>query len=356
MAAFRVGFIGTGRNPDKPSRLGYAMAYQHAAGYKALGGKCRMVAAADIVRENAEAFAKRFGVEHVYVDYREMLAKENLDIVSICTWPHLHEQMVVDCAEARVPAIHCEKPMSNTWGGCKRMAKAAADNGVRLTFNHMRRFGKPFRKAKEMLDAGKIGRLISIETGMGNLYDYGSHNFDMAGYFSDQHPGVWAIAQIDYATENLIFGAHNETAALALWKYDNGVYGSSITGLGRDVVPAHNRLVGDEGVIEIGNMAEGVPLLRVKAKGSARWEAVDCSGEHCHGPGYVERGIADVVRALEEGGTSELCAANALQATEIIFACWESSRRRGIVNLPLDIEDNPLEEMVKSGALKPRKA
>ena len=64
---------------------------------------------------------------------------------------------------------------------------------------------------------------------------------------------------------------------------------------------------------------------------------------------------ADVVRALEEGTDSELCAANALQATEIIFACWESARRRGRVELPLDIDDNPLEEMVASGALRPAK-
>jgi len=356
MAAFRVGFIGTGRNPDKPGRMGYAMAYQHAAGYKALGELCEMVACADIVRENAEAFAKRFGVPSIHTDYHEMLARERLDIVSICTWPHLHEKMVVDCAQARVPAVHCEKPMANTWGGCKRMAQACAANGVRLTFNHQRRFGKPFRKAKELLDAGQIGRLVRLESGFGNLYDYGSHNFDMCGYLNDQHPAQWVIAQIDYRKEGLVFGAHNENAALALWKYDNEVYGYTATGLGQDAVGAHQRLVGTEGVIEVGPTGEGLPVLRVRRKGGAKWEALDCAGEHCHGPGYNERGVADVVSALKNGTTSELCAANALQATEIIFACWESSRRRGIVQLPLDVEDNPLEQMVASGALKPQKA
>jgi predicted dehydrogenase len=355
MAALRVAFIGTGRSPEKPSRTGYAMAYQHAAGYKALGAKCEMVACADIVRENAEAFAQRFGVPHIYLSYDEMLAKEKPDIVSICTWPHLHEQMVVDCARARVRAIHCEKPMATTWAGCKRMAKAAKDNGARLTFNHMRRFGKPFRKAKELLDAGEIGQLVRLESGFGNLCDYGSHNFDMCGYFNSQSPGVWVMAQIDYRTESLVFGAHQENAALALWKYENGVYGYQATGVGKDVIGAHNRLVGRDGVIEVGSAEEGAPVLRIKARGSAKWEAVDCQGEHCHGPGYNERGVADIVQALEKGTVSELCAANALQSTEIIFACWESSRRRGIVDLPLDIEDNPLAQMVASGALKPQK-
>lgn len=48
-------------------------------------------------------------------------------------------------------------------------------------------------------------------------------------------------------------------------------------------------------------------------------------------------------------------AKNALKSTEIIFACWESARRRGMVELPLDIEDNPLVAMVESGDLKPAK-
>jgi len=355
MASFRVGFVGTGRKQEKPGRMGYAMAYQHAAGYAALGAKCDMVACADIVRDNAEAFAKQFGVPRIWTDYHEMLARENLDIVSICTWPHLHEQMVVDCAQAGVRAVHCEKPMATTWAGCKRMVRVCDETGVRLTFNHMRRFGKPFRKAKEMLDAGEIGRLVRLECGFGNLYDYGSHNFDMCGYFNDQSPGRWVIAQIDYRRESLVFGAHNENAALALWQYENGVHGYSTTGLGLDVVGAHNRLVGTEGAIEVGPLGDHMPVLRVKRKGDVQWESVDCDGETCHGPGYHERGVADIVQALVEGKRSELCAENALQATEIIFACWESSRRRGIVELPLGIDDNPLEEMVASGALKPQK-
>jgi hypothetical protein len=44
-----------------------------------------------------------------------------------------------------------------------------------------------------------------------------------------------------------------------------------------------------------------------------------------------------------------------LQATELIFASWESARRRGRVDLPLEIEDNPLEDMVEAGQLGPEK-
>jgi predicted dehydrogenase len=353
MSAYRVGFIGTGRHRSKPGHTGYGMAYDHGAGYAALPQQCEMVACADLVEERAEEFAEHFGLPRTYTDYHEMLDAEEPDIVSICTWPHLHEQMVIDCAEAGVRAVHCEKPMADTWGGCKRMAEVCAEHGVQLTFNHMRRFGKPFRLAKEMLDAGEIGELRRIEIGFGNLYDYGSHNFDMCGYFVDQTPCEWVIAQIDYRRERLVFGAHNENAALACWKYRNGVYGQNVTGLGADAVGAHHRLVGSDGAIEVGPQGEGLPVLRVRRKGGAEWEAVDCAGEHCHGPGYHERAVAEIVQALAEGTESELRAENALQATEIIFACWESARRRGIAELPLDVDDNPLVEMVESGALSP---
>jgi predicted dehydrogenase len=70
-------------------------------------------------------------------------------------------------------------------------------------------------------------------------------------------------------------------------------------------------------------------------------------------PSHHERAIADVVRALRENDESELAARHALQSTELVFAAWESVRRRGRVDLPLTIEDNPLEAMVEASVLDP---
>ena len=358
MATYKVGFIGTGKKPVRPGPLGYGMAHQHAAAYKALPS-CEIVACADISPENAQAFQELFGVARTYTDYREMLAKEQLDIVSVCTWPALHEEMVVAAAQAGVRAVHCEKPMALTWAGAKRMVEACRASGTLLTFNHQRRFGAPYRKAKALLDEGAIGTLERVEFSVGNLYDYGSHSFDLCNYFNGERGAAWVIAQIDYRTENLVFGAHNENQAFALWQYENGVFGMASTGAGAELIGCHNRLIGSEGVIEIGATAregqEKPPVLRVRRAGSARWEAIDCGNEGLHGPGYIERAIADVVRALGDGRPSELNGDNALRATEIIFACWESVRRRGRVDLPLTIEDNPLHEMVASGALRPER-
>ncbi|HEX6972511.1 MAG TPA: Gfo/Idh/MocA family oxidoreductase [Limnochordia bacterium] len=352
MERLRIGFIGTGKRPERPGPQGYGMAHQHAAAYRALADQCEIVACADIVPENARAFAELFDVGAVYTDHRTMLSRERLDMVSVCTWPKWHAPLVIDAAEAGVRAIHCEKPMADTWGAAQRMAQVCEERGVKLTFNHQRRFGLPFRKAKELLDAGAIGALQRIEFGVGNLYDYGSHSFDLCNFFNGEVDATWVIAQIDYRTQQLVFGAHNENQAFALWRYENGVFGCASTGPGAELIGCHHRLVGTDGVIEIGPRGERLPILRLR-RGGGEWEAIDCAGEGLHGPGYIERAIADAVSALQTGGESQLCARNALRATELIFACWESARRRGRVDLPLRAEDNALEAMVAAGELSP---
>ncbi len=349
----RVGIIGTGKPKGEEGRTGAAMAYEHAAGYRLLGDACDIAAVADIVQENAEFFARAFDVPRTYLDYREMLAEEGLDMVSICTWPHLHEQMTVDCAEAGVRAVHCEKPMATTWGGCKRMVEACRRHGVQLTFNHMRRFAEPMRKAKELLDAGEIGELLRLEFGRYNLCDYGSHQFDICGFFNDQAPALWVIAQVDYRRRRKVFGMDQENQAVALWLYSNGVQGLALTA-GRDLpaLAPHNRLVGTEGVIDL--EPPGGPILRVRRKGAGEWETIEFApGVNVHGPGAHERAIAHAVECLETGQTPQIGADSALQATELIFASWESARTRGRVDLPLQIDDNPLVAMVESGALNP---
>ena len=204
-----------------------------------------------------------------------------------------------------------------------------------------------------------------------NLYDYGTYLFDLCGLFTDQATPEWVLAQIDYRTENVQFGVHNENQALVQWQYDNDVVGLASTG--RDgMVSPELRLVGQYGVIEVGS-PDG-PALRYRTDGSG-WQTVE-TGDGIHRPKsgrirtlsvalaerlpllpaaqlrkptFIDRPIEDVVRALEEDHEPELGANNALQSTEVIFAVWESARRRSRVTLPLDIEDNPLEAMVEAG-------
>ncbi|MFC6731882.1 Gfo/Idh/MocA family protein [Haladaptatus sp. DYSN1] len=364
---FSVAFVGTGAKTPPPGTKGFAMAYRHASGYARLP-QCQLVACADIVRENAQAFAEAFGIDGVYTDVSTMLDAANPDIVSIATPPGTHADIVTACARhPSVRAIHCEKPMALTWGDAKRMVAVCDAADVQLTFNHQYRFGEPFRRMKALLDAGEIGTLERIEFADRDLYDTGTHLFDLADYMTDGTPVEWVLAQVEYSVENRWFGTHNENQGLAQWKYDSGVYGLAATGWGADMIGCFLRLVGSEGVIEI---RHSTPALFVKTMGD--WRAVDTGGEGVYGPPqsgrmgallsrfgreerttYVDRAIAHIVECLETDRESELSGKHALAATELIFACWESARRRGRVSLPLGVEDNPLESMVEAGDLRP---
>jgi predicted dehydrogenase len=356
MARLRVGIIGTGRKKERPDITGFFMAYQHAAGYRSLPETCELVACADIVRENAEAFAAANDIPKtgVYLDYHTMLAEAKLDVVSICTWPHLHLPMALDCALAGVKAIHSEKPMADTWGGARLMAQECSRHGVQLTFNHMRRFGKPFTGARDLLSEGAIGDLVRIEIGSPNdVYDTGTHWIDLGGMYAGEVPATWVIGQIDYRSERLVFGMHGENQALASWRYANDITAIMASGAGAPTIGCSHRLVGTAGVIEVG--VHNGPLLRVRRDG-AGWETIDTGDETLHGPGYHTRAIVDAIDALLTGREPQLSARRALNATEIIFAIYESSRRRARIDLPLTIQDNPIMSMVAAGDLRPSPA
>lgn len=228
---YRIGFIGTG----DPDGEGFAMAYRHASGYQRLDD-CEIVACADIVAENATAFAAEHDIQgrHIYQDYEAMLKSATPDVVSVCVPPGAHADIVTDVAESGVPAaVHCEKPMALTWGEARRMAAVCAAEGVQLTINHQLRFGKPYREAKRLLEEGTIGDLVRVEFQEQTLYDNGTHSFDLVNYFNDQCPVEWVLGQVDYTEENTLFGAHNENQAVVQWRYENGVYGLASTGRGR---------------------------------------------------------------------------------------------------------------------------
>jgi len=351
MSTYKVGIIGCGRPWKSAGATGFGMAHLHAKGYEA-SPDAEIVAAADISQENLDAFCAEHTIPRGYLSAEEMLANEDLDIVSICLWPHLHAEMTVKAAEAGVKAIHCEKPMALTFGEAKRMVEVCDAHNVVLTFNHMRRFGAPFRKAKELLDGGAIGALERIEAFTSNLYDWGTHWFDMLFMYNDETPVEWVIGQIDARGGRPIFGAPIEGQGLSTFKWQNGVMGMMITGYGtKDVLSTGcaQRLMGSDGVIEVGVDKDVQVRLRNADTGGA-WQTIAIDGG-MHGDDLHVQAVLDLIDALKTGREPELSGRRALQATELIFATYESSRRRARIDLPLDIEDSPLLSMLNNGDL-----
>jgi predicted dehydrogenase len=353
MTQFKVGIIGCGRPWKTENATGFGQGHIHATGYEA-SEDCQIVAAADIKQENLELFCREHNIPKGYLDHQEMLANEDLDIVSVCVWPHLHAPMVIDAAQAGVKAIHCEKPMAPTWGEAKKMVAVCDERQIQLTFNHQRRFGKPFRKAKELLNDGAIGQLIRMEGFCPDLYDWGTHWFDMMFFYNDETPAKWVIGQFDIRNGPAIFGVKLDSQGLSFVEWQNGVHGLLITGRGdfaqQDDMVMGNRLIGTEGVIEVG-VKDG-PAIRLRnAETGGKWQDIDV-GDRIHGNQHAIVGVLDLVDALKTGRQPELSGRRALQATELIFATYESSRKRGRVDLPLTIEDSPLHALLEAGELE----
>jgi predicted dehydrogenase len=344
---YKYAIIGVGRPLRTEGATGFGMAHSHARGFLKTD-RCDLVAIADIKRDNAEAFAAQYGGPRIYTDYTEMLRAEKPDIVSICTWPHLHAPMTLAAAEGGVRAVHCEKPMAPTWGEARRMHETCSRLGVQLTFNHQRRFLEPFQLVRRMITEGRIGALRRLEAQCSDLLDWGTHWMDMLFFFNGETAAQWVIGQIDARKVHRIFGVPAEEQGLCHFKFVNGVHATLCTGFEMDLGCAI-RVIGDAGTIEIG---WGEPVVRIWSDGTTGWEVVPVS-EGIHDEAAHGRVAADIVRCLDTGERPLLSSYHAVQSTEVIFATYESSRRRGRIDLPLSVDDAGLVTMIGEGTVAP---
>ena len=347
-ATYRVGIIGCGRPMRTEGATGFGMAHRHAMGYAA-SPHTQLAALADISLENAEAFQQEHGGDAIYEDYRQMLAEAELDIVSVCVWPHLHAEMVLSASEAGVQAIHCEKPIAPTFGEARRMLESCERNGVQLTFNHQRRFAPPFRAARRLIREGAIGDLQRIEGSCPDLNDWGTHWFDMMHFYNDETPAEWVMGQIDTSEIRTVFGMAHENRGISHVRFQNGVEGLLMTSAAVEMGAA-NRVLGSEGIIELPPGRDvSIRLLNGQSSG---WQTIETEGT-MHDLDAVQKGIIDLVESLKEGREPELAGRRAFRAAELTFATYESSRKRSRVDLPLEINDSPLLTMLASGPPRP---
>jgi len=347
MPPLRAAIIGCGRPRSESGSTGYGISHLHATGY-AQHPDVSLVAVADIKPDNGQAFAETHGVPGIYDSHEGMLEKESIDIVSVCLWTGLHSSIVCDVAARGVRAIHCEKPMAPTFGEARAMVEACETHNVQLTFNHQRRFAPVFRKAKELADNGAIGDIQRLEGFCVDIFDWGTHWIDMMCFYNNEEDIDWVIAQIDSRKERIVFGVPVENQAIVDIQWKNGVHGILETGV--DGRGCANRIIGSEGIIEVG-VTDG-PQLRVFGKETKGWQPVGVEGT-IHGNDPFSAAIAHAVDCLAQNREPELSGRNALRTTEAIFAAYESSRRRARIDLPLDVDDSAFIDMYEQGIVGP---
>jgi len=331
----QIGIIGCGRPKHGQAR-------HHVKGWLGVGAE--VVALCDIAPDNAAALRDEFSLDaRLYTDWNELLQRETLDFLVVCLWPHLHAPVVLAAADARVRAIHCEKPVAPRLDEAREMVKTCAGRGVQLSFNHQRRFLRGFQEAKRLLDEGAIGELDSMEAYCADLFDWGTHWFDLMLGFNDQNPVAWVMGQVEWREPNLIFGVPVEQFGIAHFACENGVRGTLV---GSRVEGTWNgeriRLIGSRGMIEIGQGRDGKSKGLRLLNDERGWQSLDVPIEYEGDDPYPPM-TAALVSSLESGVPSIVSGANALQATELIFAAYESARLRERVTLPLGgVTSHPL--------------
>lgn len=177
---YKTAIIGCGRIgcgfDDDPKRK---YAASHIKAYS-LNPNTQLVALADIDTEKLAKYAEKYNVPKTYTDYKEMLAIECPDILSICTWNSTHYEIVCEAVKQGVKAVFCEKPISDTIENAKKLIQVCSDHKVILMIDHMRRFDKTHVEIKRFIDGGGIGSIqqasFNYTAGIANT---GSHMFDL---------------------------------------------------------------------------------------------------------------------------------------------------------------------------------
>ena len=116
----------------------------------------RVVAVASRHRERAQVVAKEFGIEHVADDWQELVAHNDVDLVSIVTPPSTHMEITLAALDQR-KAVLCEKPMALNAAEASKMVEKASAAGVLALIDHELRFLNSRRMMHGMLQTGAIG-------------------------------------------------------------------------------------------------------------------------------------------------------------------------------------------------------
>lgn len=224
----KFGIVGCGR-----------IAQRHA---EHIHNKGVLTAVCDIVSEKAAQIADKYSAK-AYLSIDEMLTEEaGMDVVAVCSPNGLHAEHAIKSLNNGFHVL-CEKPMAISVQDCGRMIQAAERANKRLFAIKQNRFNPPVAAVKELLDAGKLGKLYSVQLNCfwnrnpdyynnswkgtlkldgGTLYTQFSHFIDLLYWMVGDVKNVQAF-MANYSHEGII--EFEDTGAVIL-QFENGVIGT----------------------------------------------------------------------------------------------------------------------------------
>ena len=335
-AKFRVGVIASGR-----------IARAHGRGWS----RCEhteIAAVADTHPEALASYAEDFGVDSRYHDYREMLDKEGLDIVSVCSWDPQHAEMTIAACARKPKAVLCEKPMAVSLGEAEAMVVAAERNGVKLAIGHQRRFYPRWREARRLIADGAIGKPLRLWSSVrAGLMNTGTHCLDCQLFVLGDPRAEWVMGAVERHTDHHIFGHRVEDRCAGIIGYPGGVEGV-IENEMNDANLVGAAIYGEEGMMVVDDDS-----LRLMTAATGGWKETGPGGQAGAGNSDAFADQANGICRWINGefddypGKAEYGKA----ATEIMMALYESARLHERVILPLQTRANPLDVAVEEGVI-----
>jgi len=135
----------------------HAQAYQDCA-------RTRLVAVGSRKIDSARACAAKAGVPDAFIsnDFDAILARPEVDLISITTPPDLHADLVIRAARAG-KHVCIEKPIALDWQSCLRMQKAVKEAGVKSVVSFCLHWNPSLLNTRALIDRGAIGKPYYIE-------------------------------------------------------------------------------------------------------------------------------------------------------------------------------------------------
>lgn len=335
VSRYRVGVIGTGRvsgpiddtmtpHSDWKAPYGHVTAYQHVP-------DTEVVAAADIDESALNAWCARYGVAHAYTDYREMIEKEQPDIVSVTTRTEARAEPMLYAAEHGVRGIYAEKALCASTDELALIAERFRKNGVALEYGPMRRFYAGYQQAYDVLRSGTLGAPRAVLAPSYELFNGVSHLIDEALYLLDDPHPAYVYAELE---SPVIAGVDGELEVsgdpfvrFAVVQFESGER-LIVTDLG----PGEFQVTCEEGLIHSRGDSERWVMRRFKKMGVDNETEIAFNGVS----GTVAK-IHDLIQSIETGkpGLSNLDLA--VKGMEICFAMVVSHHLKGArVEFPLE--------------------
>ena len=320
----------------------------HMSGYSPCE-RTEVIAGMDRSQSQLDKWGKKFGISALYTDLGQMLKKEKPDIISICTYPNSHYELIQKCAPSGVKAILCEKPMALNMKQANGMIEECDKHKVKLAIGHQRRHAPQHQFTKRLIQRGELGKLVALwGSSPSNMMDWGTHVVDMMLWYAGDVE--WVMGQVDMTPierrpDGYTGGYLNVTPVMSYLKFKSGAAGIFETELQHSGMFRSPRIHirGEKGEVEV--MMDGG--LKFSSWDNLNWTTPNLDRKNAF---HLE--IEDLCDCIEQDKEPLDSGRDGAKALEVLMAISESARLRGKIRLPLDRKMAPLDLMVQKGILK----